>query len=127
MASQESGVIEAASGGGLQVSTASGAAASADGQLPAAPPGSGGREGWVVPAGLGIGDGLVVVLPQALDASEMRRRQRTGNRGFTGDLHPGLDERRDGPPRRTSGRAGPHADGVILGHRNASGESHRSC
>jgi hypothetical protein len=71
-------------------------------------------EGWVVPAGLGIGDGLVAVVPQALHASEMRRSQRTGSRGFTGELHRGLDERRH---RRTTDyllQDGPRAAASLL-------------
>jgi len=62
-------VIEAASGGGLQVSATSGAATSPDEQVDS-------WEGWVVAVGLGVGDGLAGTIPHAHNASRMIRCKR---------------------------------------------------
>lgn len=74
-------MIEAVSGGGLQVPTISGAATSPDEQLDSG-------EGWVVAVGLGMGDGLVSVNSQALIASRTKMCKRMEDQLFLEDLHP---------------------------------------
>jgi hypothetical protein len=65
-------VIEAASGGGLQVSITFGAATSPDEQHPISSTGSGSREGLGVTVGLGVGDGLALVNPHPHNASRIK-------------------------------------------------------
>jgi hypothetical protein len=73
-------MLEAASSGGLQVPTTSGAATAPDEQ-----PGT--WEAWVVAVGLGMGDGLAGTIPQALNASRIKRCKRIESRRFIVDLH----------------------------------------
>ncbi len=72
-------MIVAASGGGLQVSITSGVATSPDGRL-------GSRVGRVIAVGLGVGDGLGVVTPHALNASRRKMFKRMENYCFIGNL-----------------------------------------
>jgi hypothetical protein len=79
-------VIEAASGGGLQVSTTSGAAASPVEQLPTSFTRSGRAEGWVVAVELGKGDGLGAITPQAHNVVRLRSCKRVKIGRFIGNL-----------------------------------------